>query len=132
VIGIFLAAFAIPVTFESIMWVAGSGSLANVASFTPGAVGITQATNALALDTCCGVARDTAVAYSTAQQLIVTAWNVTFALILVVSVFGWTGGKVLVGGAYSDAKEKVAEQKEQRAAKREAKRDAKRAAKDEA
>jgi uncharacterized membrane protein YbhN (UPF0104 family) len=50
VIGIFLAAFAIPVTFESIMWVAGSGSLANVASFTPGAVGITQATNALARD----------------------------------------------------------------------------------
>jgi uncharacterized membrane protein YbhN (UPF0104 family) len=125
VIGIFLAAFAIPVTFESIMWVAGSGSLANVASFTPGAVGITQATNALALDTCCGVARDTAVAYSTAQQLIVTAWNVTFALILVVSVFGWTGGKVLVGGAYVDAKAKVAEQKGQRAAKREAKRAAK-------
>ena len=56
VIGIFLAAFAIPVTFESIMWVAGSGSLANVVSFTPGAVGITQATNALALDTCCDVA----------------------------------------------------------------------------
>ena len=50
VVGIFLAAFAIPVTFESIMWVVGSGSLANVASFTPGAVGITQATNALALD----------------------------------------------------------------------------------
>ena len=132
VIGIFLAAFAIPVTFESIMWVSGSGSLANVASFTPGAVGITQATNALALDTCCGVPTDTAVAYSTAQQLIVTAWNVTFALILVVSVFGWTGGKVLVGGAYSDAKDKVAEQKEQRAAKRESKRETKRAAKDEA
>ena len=36
VVGIFLAAFAIPVTFESIMWVVGSGSLANVASFTPG------------------------------------------------------------------------------------------------
>src|SRR4051812_47975259 len=53
VIGIFLAAFAIPVTFESIAWVVGSGSLANVASFTPGAVGITQATNALALDICC-------------------------------------------------------------------------------
>ena len=51
VVGIFLAAFAIPVTFNSIMWVVGSGSLANVASFTPGAVGVTQATNALALDT---------------------------------------------------------------------------------
>ena len=55
VIGIFLAAFAIPVTFESVMWVTGSGSLANVVSVTPGAVGITQATNALALDTCCDV-----------------------------------------------------------------------------
>ena len=50
VVGIFLAAFAIPVTFESIMWVVGSGSLANVVSVTPGAVGITQATNALALE----------------------------------------------------------------------------------
>ena len=56
VIAVFLAAFAIPVTFESVMWVTGSGSLANVVSVTPGAVGITQATNALALDTCCDVA----------------------------------------------------------------------------
>ena len=118
VIGVFLAAFAIPVTFESIMWVTGSGSLANVVSFTPGAVGITQATNALALKTCCEVPQETAVAYSTAQQLIVTAWNVGLATVLVVLVFGWTGGKLLVGGAYADAKGKVAEQKEQRAAKR--------------
>jgi uncharacterized membrane protein YbhN (UPF0104 family) len=122
VIGIFLAAFAIPVTFESIMWITGSGSLANVASFTPGAVGITQATNALALQTCCDVANETTVAYSSAQQLIVTAWNVLLALVLVLLVFGWTGGKVLVGGAYVDAKVKVAEQKAQRAAKKEAKR----------
>jgi uncharacterized membrane protein YbhN (UPF0104 family) len=122
VIGIFLAAFAIPVTFESIMWVTGSGSLANVVSVTPGAVGITQATNALALDTCCDVPQNTTVAYSTAQQLITTAWNVLFAVVLVVWVFGWSGGKTLVGQSYADAKEKVAEQKEQRAAKREAKR----------
>jgi uncharacterized membrane protein YbhN (UPF0104 family) len=120
VIGIFLAAFAIPVTFESIMWVAGSGSLANVASFTPGAVGVTQATNALALDTCCDVARDTAVAYSTAQQLIITAWNVLLATILVIVVFGWTGGKQLVGGAYTDAKVRTAEMKTQRKQKKEA------------
>jgi uncharacterized membrane protein YbhN (UPF0104 family) len=127
VIGIFLAAFAIPVTFESIMWVTGSGSLANVVSFTPGAVGITQATNALALNTCCDVANDTAVAYSTAQQLIVTAWNVLLGLVLVVVVFGWTGGKALVGNAYVDAKDKVAEQKEQRAARKREKRAAKEA-----
>jgi uncharacterized membrane protein YbhN (UPF0104 family) len=122
VIGIFLAAFAIPVTFESIMWVTGSGSLANVVSFTPGAVGITQATNALALDTCCDVAKNTAINYSTAQQLITTAWNVVVAILLVVLVFGWTGGKQLVGASYADAKGRVAEQKAQRAAKREAKR----------
>ena len=75
VTGIFLAAFAIPVTFNSIMWVFGSGSLASVASFTPGAVGVTQATNALALDACCDVPRSTAIDYSTAQQLITTGWN---------------------------------------------------------
>ena len=122
VIGIFLAAFAIPVTFESIMWVTGSGSLANVVSVTPGAVGITQATNALALASCCDVPQSVAVDYSTAQQLITTAWNCLFALILVVCIFGWTGGKSLVLQSYEGAKEKAAEQKEQRAAKKEAKR----------
>ncbi len=122
VIAIFLAGFAIPVTFESVMWVVGSGSLANVASVTPGAAGITQATNALALDTCCDVPTDTAVAYSTAQQLIITAWNVLFATVLVVIVFGWTGGKQLVGSSYTDAKVRAADMKEQRKEKKQAKR----------
>jgi uncharacterized membrane protein YbhN (UPF0104 family) len=122
VIAIFLAAFTIPVTFESIMWVTGSGSLANVVSFTPGAVGITQATNALALDTCCDVARETAIDYSTAQQLITTAWNVLLATVLVVWVFGWTGGKLLVTESYTDAKDKVAGQKAQRAERKAEKR----------
>jgi hypothetical protein len=124
VIGIFLAAFAIPVTFESVMWVTGSGSLANVVSVTPGAVGITQATNALALATCCDVPQNTAVAYSTAQQLITTAWNILFALVLVVAVFGWTGGRTLVTESYTGAKDKVSEQKTQRAEKKAAKREA--------
>jgi len=122
VIGIFLAAFAIPVTFESIMWVTGSGSLANVVSFTPGSVGITQATNALALDTCCDVPKGVAVDYSTAQQLITTAWNLVVALLLVIAVFGWTGGKLLVSDSYSDARVKVAEQKASRAEKKAQKR----------
>ena len=118
VIGIFLAAFAIPVTFESIMWVTGSGSLANVASVTPGAVGVTQATNALAPDTCCNVPSQTAIDYSTAQRLITTAWNVLLAVVLVLLVFGWTGGKLLAGQSYADAQVKVVEQKAQHAAKR--------------
>jgi hypothetical protein len=122
VIGIFLAAFAIPVTFESIMWVTGSGSLANVVSVTPGAVGITQATNAAALATCCDVPGSVAVDYSTAQQLITTAWNVFVALVLAIWVFGWTGGKLLVSQSYSDAKVKVADQKTARAEKKAEKR----------
>jgi uncharacterized membrane protein YbhN (UPF0104 family) len=126
VTGIFLAAFAIPVTFESIMWTVGSGSLANVASFTPGAVGVTQATNALALDTCCDVPRSQAIDYSTAQQLITSAWNQVVALVLVIWVFGWTGGKQLVSTSYRDAKEQAADMKEQRAEKKAAKKEAKR------
>jgi uncharacterized membrane protein YbhN (UPF0104 family) len=120
VVAVFLAAYAIPVTFNSIMWVVGSGSLANVASFTPGAVGVTQATNALALKTCCQVPNATAIAYSTSQQLITTAWNVILAVIMVVYVFGWTGGKALVGSAYVDAKAKTTEMREERKRKKEA------------
>jgi len=130
VIGIFLAAFAIPVTFESITWIAGSGSLANVASFTPGSVGVTQATNALALDVCCNVPKNTAIAYSTAQQLITTAWNVLFATVLVIWVFGWSGGKALVGSSYVGANEQVAERREERKRKKAEKKAAKQAADD--
>jgi len=125
VIGIFLAAFAIPVTVESIFWVVGSGSLANVASFTPGSVGVTQATNALALKTCCNVPNSTSIDYSTAQQLITTAWNQIVAIVLVVWVFGWTGGKQLVGQSYADAKVKTAEAKADHKEKRRLKREAK-------
>jgi uncharacterized membrane protein YbhN (UPF0104 family) len=130
VIGIFLAAFAIPVTFESITWIVGSGSLANVASFTPGSVGVTQATNALALDVCCNVPKNTAIAYSTAQQLITTAWNVLFATVLVIWVFGWSGGKELVGSSYVGAKEQVAERREERKRKKAEKKAAKQASDD--
>jgi uncharacterized membrane protein YbhN (UPF0104 family) len=132
VTGIFLAAFAIPVTFESIMWVVGSGSLANVASFTPGAVGVTQATNALALDTCCNVPYDQAVNYSISQQLITTGWNQLVAIVLVIVIFGWTGGKQLVGQSYTDAKAQTEKMKTDRAEKKAAKKEAKQAEKEQA
>jgi hypothetical protein len=38
----------------------------------------------------------TAAAYPLGQQLIVTAWNQVFAIVLLVSAFGWSGGKQLV------------------------------------
>jgi uncharacterized membrane protein YbhN (UPF0104 family) len=116
VIAVFLAAYSIPVTFHTVMSVAGGNSLANTVSATPGGVGINQAINTASLSSVTDPA--TAAAYSTGQQLIVTAWNVVFAVALVVWAFGWSGGKALVAGSYADAKTKVAEQKAERAARK--------------
>jgi uncharacterized membrane protein YbhN (UPF0104 family) len=120
VTGIFLAAYAIPVTFHTIMTVIGGNSLANMVSATPGGVGVNQAINTASLTSV--TSAETATAYSLGQQLIVTAWNVVFAVGLVVWAFGWSGGKTLVTESYADAKTKVAEQKAARAEKKEAKR----------
>jgi uncharacterized membrane protein YbhN (UPF0104 family) len=116
VIGVFLAAYGIPVTFHTIMSVAGGNSLANVASFTPGAVGITQAVNTASLNDVTD--STTAAAYSLGQQLITTAWNQIFAIALLVWAFGWTGGKQMVRTSYVDAKGMVAEQQEARRARK--------------
>jgi uncharacterized membrane protein YbhN (UPF0104 family) len=112
VIAIFLAAYSIPVTFNSIVHVIGSSSAANMTSVTPGAVGVTQAANVAAL-------RDftdssTATAYSLTQQLVTSATNVVYALVLVVLVFGWTGGKALVEDSYAGAKKKVHKKKDKK------------------
>ena len=61
----------------------------------------------------------TATAYSLGQQLAITAWNIAFAVVLVVWAFGWSGGRILVEQSYADAKVKVTEQKAQRTATRE-------------
>ena len=66
---------------------------------------------------------DQAIDYSTAQQLITSAWNQIVALVLVVLVFGWTGGKQLVTTSYPDAKDQAADMKEQRAEKKAAKKE---------
>ena len=116
VTGIFLAGYGIPVTFHSIMSVIGGNSLANTVSATPGGVGVNQAVNTVALRDYADAA--TATAYSLGQQLAITVFNIVFATIFVVWAFGWTGGKLLVRQSYDDAKVKVAEQKEQRAAKK--------------
>jgi uncharacterized membrane protein YbhN (UPF0104 family) len=118
VIAVFLAAYSIPVTFHTVMTVAGGNSLANTVSATPGGVGINQAINTASLSDVTTPAN--ATAYSVGQQLVVTAWNVLFGIALVVWAFGWTGGRALVGDSYTDAKTKMSEQRAQRAAKKEA------------
>ena len=127
VIGIFLAAYGIPVTFHTIMSVVGGNSLANTLSFTPGGVGITQAVNSVSLSSV--TTPENATAYSLGQQLIVTAWNVVFGTVLALWVFGWTGGKQLVGTSYTGAKEKAAEQSAAHKAHKAEKKSAKQAAK---
>jgi uncharacterized membrane protein YbhN (UPF0104 family) len=116
VTAVFLAGYGIAVTFHSVMSVMGGNSIANTVSVTPGGVGVNQAANVAALQDVTDAA--TATAYSLGQQLAVTAWNVAFAVVLVMWAFGWAGGKILVEQSYSDAKVKVAEQKAQRAEKR--------------
>jgi uncharacterized membrane protein YbhN (UPF0104 family) len=116
VIAVFLAGYAIPVTFHSVMSVVGGNSIANTVSVTPGGVGVNQATNVAALDNVTDAA--TATAYSLGQQLAITAWNMLFAVAIVIWAFGWKGGRLLVEQSYADAKVKVSEQKTQRAAKR--------------
>jgi uncharacterized membrane protein YbhN (UPF0104 family) len=119
VMSVFLAAYSIPVTFDTLMRIAGGNSIANVTSVTPGGAGVTQAFNVASLK---GVASSTdATAYSVAQQLVTTAWSILFAIALVVWAFGWTGGKKLVRESYGEAKAKAAEQKAAHRAKKQAK-----------
>jgi uncharacterized membrane protein YbhN (UPF0104 family) len=106
VIAVFLAAYGIPVTFHTVMSVAGGNSLANMASVTPGALGITQAMSAASLNHVADPA--TATAYSLGQQLVTTAWNELFAIGMLVWAFGWTGGRQLVRQSYAQAKAEAA------------------------
>jgi hypothetical protein len=94
------------------MSVLGSNQLANLLSFTPGGVGVNQAFNTFALDSY--TSSTTATAYSVGQQLVTTAFNMGFAIILICVVFGWKGGSSLVRSSYSDAKVKASDMKDER------------------
>jgi uncharacterized membrane protein YbhN (UPF0104 family) len=126
IIAVFLAAYSIPVSFHTLMRVVAGNSIANVTSVTPGGAGVTQAFNVVSLK---GITTSAnATAYSVTQQLVVTAWSILFAIVLLIRAFGWSGGKTLVGRSYADARVKSAEQSAARKAKREAKHEAKRGA----
>src|SRR6185312_4154884 len=123
VMAVFLTAYDIPVSFHTLMRIAGGNSIANVTSATPGGAGVNQAFNVASLK---GVASsDQAAAYSVAQQLVTTAWNIIFGIVLMTWAFGWSGGKQLVGDSYEGAKAKAAEQKAAREERKAAKQAAK-------
>ena len=112
IVAVFLGAYGIPVSFHNVATVTASNSISNSVSATPGGVGVTQAMNSAALHD--STSASTATAYSIGQQLIVTSWDVLFAVILVSWVFGWSGGKALVESSYEDAKAKSRELKGKR------------------
>lgn len=112
IVAVFLGAYGIPVSFHNVATVTASNSISNSVSATPGGVGVTQAMNSAALSGSVDAA--TATAYSIGQQLIISAWDVLFAVIVVSWVFGWTGGKALVESSYGEAKVKSKEFKDGR------------------
>lgn len=116
IVAVFLGAYGIPVSFHNVATVTASNSISNSVSATPGGVGVTQAMNTAALSGETSAA--TATAYSISQQLVISAWNVAFAVIMVSWVFGWSGGKALVESSYADAKEKSREMKEKHGRRR--------------
>jgi uncharacterized membrane protein YbhN (UPF0104 family) len=120
IIAVFLGAYDIPVSFHTIMRVVAGNSIANMTAVTPGGAGVTQAFNVVSLK---GItSASNATAYSVAQQLVVTAWSILLAIVLLVRAFGWTGGKTLVEQSYGEARKKSSEQSAARKAKRHARR----------
>jgi uncharacterized membrane protein YbhN (UPF0104 family) len=116
IIAVFLGAYGIPVTFHNVASVSASNSVSNSVSVTPGGVGVTQAMNTAVLSNSTGSAN--ATAYSVSQQLITSAWDVVFAVVLVSWVFGWSGGRQLVRSSYGEAKEKSRDFTAERRARR--------------
>ena len=116
IVAVFLAAYSIPVSFHSVVSVSASNSVSNSVSVTPGSAGVTQALNVVVLNNI--TTKDNATAYSVAQQLIITAWDILFGIAMVAWVFGWSGGKQLVRQSYETAEVKRDELKAQRQAHR--------------
>ena len=118
IVGVFMAAYSIPVTFHSVMAVTGSNSISNTVAVTPGGAGVNQAFNVAALNSVTDA--NTATAYSLSQQIVTTASSLLMALVLMVWVFGWGGGKALLQESYAEAKRRAEEQRAAHRAKSEA------------
>jgi uncharacterized membrane protein YbhN (UPF0104 family) len=116
IIAVFLGAYGIPVTFHNVASVSASNSVSNTVAVTPGGVGVNQAMNTAVLTD--STSASTATAYSIAQQLVISGWDVVFAIVLLAWVFGWSGGRELVRSSYDEAKAKSVELKRQRRARR--------------
>ena len=91
------------VGFHTLCSVLGDNGLANVASPTPGGVGVNEAFHVTSLHEATRPA--TASAYSVAHQLLSTVWNIALAAVLGAAAFGRSGGKRLVEESFTMARE---------------------------
>jgi uncharacterized membrane protein YbhN (UPF0104 family) len=103
---VFLAAFAIPVTFDSIMHVIGGNSIASGTAVTPGGAGVNEAMSVVALAHYTDA--QTATAFAVGQHFFGTACSILMALVLVPAVFGWKNGEALLKSASAQAKKRRA------------------------
>jgi uncharacterized membrane protein YbhN (UPF0104 family) len=90
----FMKAFHIPVSVENVFLIVAASSISSTIAIAPGAVGAQTALATIVLQ---GVAPASAIsAYAIGQQIITTAWNVTFGLILLAREIGWARTRGLV------------------------------------
>jgi uncharacterized membrane protein YbhN (UPF0104 family) len=108
----FLAAFTIPVTFDSVLHVIGGNSFASATAATPGGAGLNEAVSVVSLKDYTDA--QTATAFAVAQHLVATGWNLVVALVLVPAVFGWRNGRAMLRSASAEAKERRAASRAER------------------
>jgi len=90
----FMKAFHIPVSLQNVLLIVGASSISSTVAVAPGAVGAQTALATIVLQ---GVASPSAIsAYAIGQQIITTAWNATFGLVLLAREIGWARTRGLV------------------------------------
>jgi uncharacterized membrane protein YbhN (UPF0104 family) len=88
VTGLFMRAYGLPVSPQSVLLVLAVNSISSTLAFTPGGVGTQQALASAALR---NVAPSSAVAaFSLGQQLILAAWDIVFGTLALASIIGWS------------------------------------------
>jgi uncharacterized membrane protein YbhN (UPF0104 family) len=88
VTGLFMRAYGLPVSPQSVLLVLAVNSISSTLAFTPGGVGTQQALASAALR---NVAPSSVVAaFSLGQQLILAAWDIVFGALALASIVGWS------------------------------------------
>lgn len=88
---IFMNAFGIPVTVQSLFLVIAGRQFSGLIAVTPGGFGTKQAVDVIALRRY--ASSDIVTSFSVAQDAITKAWNVIFAIIAMSWGFGFTGAR---------------------------------------